>query len=179
MAYTPSATSPVPTSQDLRTRQNSNVSESEAALSTRRVRFTTKWELINAASNEKAQVVEVTIANLLPTFSLSRSTSINSIHTISIKSSGVKTLRAGTFSRLVPGDQARVDVLISGAEKVKMGEKAVVEVRDAKGELVGSSGGWDVAPLVEKWTTDRDVLARHEAPTWVRSTTKLLRLLVD
>lgn len=166
ISYSPSVGPPT-TPQG--TQGDSKAPESEAVLSVRRVRFTTKWELTNSPSrNQRAQIVEVTLANLLPTFSLSRSTSINSNHTISIKGNGIKTVRQGNVFRLVPGDQARVDVLVMGTEKMKAGERATVEVKDSRGKVVGSVGGWEVSPLVEEWTADAAVLARHEVPTWVR-----------
>jgi alpha-L-fucosidase len=154
MSYTPSN---VPST-------SSSTNSSKADISIRRVRFTTKWELIN---NQRAQIVEVTLANLLPTFTLSKSTSITSNHSISITGNGIKTLHPGSMVRLVPGDQARVDVIVTGANASNIGKNATVEIRDKQGNLVGSFGGWQISPLVEKWTADADVLSQHEAPTWV------------
>ncbi|KAF5349105.1 hypothetical protein D9756_009517 [Leucocoprinus leucothites] len=156
MAYTPSAAPPNTTSS------SNTTAESEAVISVRRARFTTKWELL-PTSNDKAQVVEVTLANLLPTNSLSASTSLVSNHTISVTGDGISTVRPGSIVRLVPGDQVRVDVLVTGSTE---GKNATVEVRNANGDLVGSSPGWQGEGLVENWTADREVLDRHEAPTW-------------
>ncbi|KAF9442800.1 glycoside hydrolase family 29 protein [Macrolepiota fuliginosa MF-IS2] len=148
----------------------SGTPESSAALSVRRVRFTTKWELVNSTTssspNQKAQIVEVTLANILPAFTLSQATAINSKHSISITGNGITTVQPGTVFRLVPGDQVRMDVLVTGTEKVQGNATAMVEVRDSQGKVVGSAGGWEVLPLVEEWTADASVLARHEVPTW-------------
>lgn len=168
MSYTPSIEPRV-------TNTTSQTSESSATLSIRRVRFTTKWESLT--KSEKAQIVEITLANLLPTSTLSKSTSINSNHTISIKGNGIKTVRPGSIVRLVPGDQARVDVLVTGTSKSNTGKNATVEVRDSHGKVVGSTGGWQISPLVEEWTVDADVLSRHEAPTWVSPSVSLPQLL--
>jgi alpha-L-fucosidase len=144
--------------------------ESDAVLSVRRVRFTTKWELIDTSPSsstdqQKAQIVEVTLSNILPTHILSAQTSLTSNHTIRITGNGITTIRPGTIGRLVPGDQVRVDVIVSGTN-ARSGT-ATVEVRNAENEKVGSQGGWEVLPLIETWTPDADVLERHEAPTWV------------
>ncbi|KAF9439488.1 hypothetical protein P691DRAFT_786394, partial [Macrolepiota fuliginosa MF-IS2] len=88
--------------------------ESAAALSVRRVRFTTKWELVNStmssSPNQKAQIVEVTLANILPAFTLSQAAAINSKHSISITGNGITTVQPGTVFRLVPRDQAWIDI---------------------------------------------------------------------
>jgi alpha-L-fucosidase len=154
MSYTPSKVPPT----------SSSTNSSNADISIRRVRFTTKWELIK---NQRAQIVEVTLANLLPTFSLSKSTSITSNHSISVTGNGIKTLHPGSIVRLVPGDQARVDVIVTGANVSNTGKNATVEIRDKQGNVVGSFGGWEIEPLIEEWTADADVLSKHEVPTWV------------
>jgi hypothetical protein len=84
--------------------------------------------------------------------------------------------------RLVPGDQARVDVFISNDNSeededdntntdantnAKGPATATVIVRDPQGRIVLSSSGWAVQGLVETWTAEREVLERHETPTWV------------
>ncbi|KAJ7113228.1 glycoside hydrolase superfamily [Mycena crocata] len=87
------------------------------ALVVRRARFTTRWAFVGG------QAVEVTLANLLPSFTLSRSASIMSAH--------------------------RVEVV--GARCAGEG-----------GVEVGVAGG----DVVEEWTPEKEVLARHETPAW-------------
>ncbi|KAJ6631221.1 glycoside hydrolase family 29 protein [Mycena sp. CBHHK59/15] len=130
------------------------------ALAVRRTRFTTRWEDVGGA---RAQAVEVTLANLLPSRSLSRNTSIATRHTVEVLGPGVCTVAPGVINRLVPGDQARVDVLVTG---VQQNGSAVVRVRDAEGRVVGASGGWAASPLVEEWTPEEGVLGMHETPAW-------------
>ncbi|KAJ7678622.1 alpha-L-fucosidase-domain-containing protein [Mycena rosella] len=126
------------------------------SLVVRRARFTTRWETVRGV---RAQAVEIILVNMLPSFTLSPATSITSAHQIEVVGTGIPTLAAGVVQRLVSGDQARVDVLMTG-------ETAVVQVRDAQGRVVLRSKEWAVAPLVEQWTADADVLVTHETPIW-------------
>ncbi|KAK7057925.1 glycoside hydrolase family 29 protein [Favolaschia claudopus] len=143
--------------------------DGKAALAVRRTRFTTRWDMVDGA---RAQAVQVTLANTLPSAAFGNastsSISITSPHTVEIVSPGFKTLQRGVVNRLVPGDQARVDVFVLN-EACMVNEStttATVVVRDARGRVVLSSGGWAVTPLVEKWTSEKEVLERHETPTW-------------
>ncbi|KAF9262562.1 glycoside hydrolase family 29 protein [Marasmius fiardii PR-910] len=130
------------------------------ALSIRRVRFTNRWESVG---HRRAQAVEVTVANLLPTSALSANNSLNSRHTVEVSGPGIKTLTPGVVNRLVPGDQVRVDVLVTG---VQDGTNASVEIKDANGRRLGISDGWAASALIENWTADTNTLMKHETPTW-------------
>lgn len=134
-------------------------------LSIRRARFTTRWDMVN---NERAQAVEVTLANLLPSYTLSRNTSVVSQYELELSGSGVQTVSPGAVYRLVPADQVRIDVLITTS---KTNGNATVQIKDTHGNIIGTSAGWPVTPLVENWTADPEVLSTHETPTWVSSTT--------
>ncbi|KAG7450034.1 glycoside hydrolase family 29 protein [Guyanagaster necrorhizus] len=133
---------------------------SEPALAIRRARFTTLWEAVNGT---RAQVVEVTVANMLPTRLLSAETSLLSKHVVSVSGSGVETLVPGIVNRLVPGDQVTVEVLVSGS---RADGSAAVTIEDPNGDIVGTSSGWLTIPLVEYWTPDADILRTHETPSW-------------
>ncbi|KAJ7076101.1 glycoside hydrolase family 29 protein [Mycena belliarum] len=135
------------------------------ALAVRRARFTTRWQ--DVAGVGRAQAVEVTLANLLPSSSLTLNGTgaLTRPHTLSLAGPGLRTVVPGVLNRLVPGGQARVDVLVTGANSHGNGS-AVVEVRDAQGTLVGVSPEFETAPLVERWTADEGSLARHETPGW-------------
>ncbi|KAF7362678.1 Glycoside hydrolase [Mycena venus] len=145
-------------------------STAKPALAIRRARFTTRWDTVKSA---RAQAVEVTLANMLPSASFStlnstaspRALAITSPHTIELTGPGITTLAKGTVKRLVPGDQARVDVFVSNTNSAVKGTATVV-VRDALGRVVLSSDGWAMAPLVETWTAEKEVLERHETPSW-------------
>ncbi|KAJ7358164.1 glycoside hydrolase family 29 protein [Mycena albidolilacea] len=144
-------------------------------LAIRRARFTTRWDTVRGA---RAQAVEVTLANMLPSAAFSSLTStstentsaalaITTPHTIELIGPGLTTLSRGVVQRLVPGDQARVDVLVANTNANSAGGgTATVVVRDARGQVVLSSAGWAMAPLVESWTAEKEVLERHETPTW-------------
>ncbi|KAJ7640579.1 glycoside hydrolase superfamily [Mycena rosella] len=139
-----------------------SVATPPAALSlvVRRARFTTRWQTMRGV---RAQAVEITLANMLPSFTLSPATSITSAHQIEVVGAGITTLAAGVVQHLVPGDQACVDVLVTGC---RAGETTVVQMRDTQGRVVLRSQEWAVAPLMKQWTADADVLATHETSTW-------------
>ncbi|KAJ3891702.1 glycoside hydrolase family 29 protein [Lentinula edodes] len=132
------------------------------SLVVRRARFTSRWEMVN---NTRAQAVQVTIANLLPTFSVSAKTSINSKHTIEISGPSVTTVSPGVVNRLVPGDQARVDVLITGSTT---GSKTTIIIKNFTGNIVGESSGWPSTALATTYTADTTSLSAHETPSWWR-----------
>ncbi|KAJ6499583.1 glycoside hydrolase family 29 protein [Mycena vitilis] len=130
------------------------------ALSVRRARFSTRWEDIDGV---RAQAVEVTLANLLPGLTLSRNTSLTSPHTVELQGPGIRTVRPGAINRLVPADQVRVDVFVTGSSA---NGSAVVRLLDSAGNLVGNSSAFPTSPLVENWTPDTESLALHETPSW-------------
>ncbi|KAG6918257.1 hypothetical protein DXG01_015631 [Tephrocybe rancida] len=130
-------------------------------LSVRQARWTTRWQLIDGV---RAQAVEVTLANLLPASSLSPATAVNAQVLVSIDGEGIRTVAPGEVYRLVPADQARLDVFVTGG---RTGARATVRLRDVNGGDLGSSGGWEVVPLVERWTPDAALLKTHETPSWV------------
>ncbi|KAF7323777.1 Glycoside hydrolase [Mycena kentingensis (nom. inval.)] len=140
-----------------------SVTSSRPALSVRRARFSQRWELL---ADKRAQVVEVTLANLLPASSLSSSTALNAAHTLEIVGAGIKTVKHGIVNRLVPADQARIDVLITGA---RQNGTAVVQIRDSNGKVVGISPEFKTSALVDEYTPDQASLAVHETPTWFNS----------
>ncbi|KAE9386558.1 glycoside hydrolase family 29 protein [Gymnopus androsaceus JB14] len=130
------------------------------ALVIRRARFTSRWEMVNGT---RAQAVQVTIANLLPNSMSSLNTSLNSKHTVEISGPGITTVTPGILNRLVPGDQARVDVLITGSTT---GSNATVVIKDSAGNVIGQSSGWTTTALIEEYTADAASLSAHETPTW-------------
>ncbi|KAF8189948.1 glycoside hydrolase family 29 protein [Mycena galopus ATCC 62051] len=130
------------------------------ALAIRRARFTTRWEDIDGV---RAQAVEVTLANLLPGFTLSQNTSITTPHTVELVGPGIKTVSAGVINRLVPADQARVDVFVTGSA---VNGSAIVQIRDSSGNVVATSGNFPTSPLVASYTPDTDSLSMHETPSW-------------
>lgn len=116
-------------------------------------------------NGKRAQAVEVTLANLLPAHTLAPNTSITNKHDITITGTDIKTVGSGSVYRLVPGDQARFDVFVTGS---RANGTANIQVADSNGRAIGSSAGWPTNPLIEKWTADAKVLSAHETPTWVR-----------
>ncbi|KAF5354363.1 hypothetical protein D9758_010751 [Tetrapyrgos nigripes] len=129
-------------------------------LSIRRARFTSRWENVG---DVRAQAVEVTIANMLPNAAFSEENSLNSRHSVEITGPGITMLSPGVVNRLVPGDQVKVDVLVSGSMD---GTNATIVIKDAFGNVIGTSPDWPVTSLIEKWTPDAAILSTHETPTW-------------
>ncbi|KAK7046728.1 glycoside hydrolase [Favolaschia claudopus] len=130
------------------------------SLTVRRARFTTRWEDINGV---RAQAVEVTLANMLPGLTLSPNTSIASRHTVELVGTGIQTISPGVVNRLVPADQARIDVMVTGSTA---NGSAVVQIRDASGNVVATSEEFPTSPLVENYTPNADSLTMHETPSW-------------
>ncbi|KAG1828517.1 glycoside hydrolase family 29 protein [Suillus variegatus] len=130
-------------------------------LSVHSAQFSTRWEDING---QRAQAVAITLANLLPgSYATSPNTSINSRYEISVTGEGVSTVTPGLVYRLVPADQARVDVFILNDGGTG---NATVTIKNEFGNVIGTSVGWPIVPLRTEWTADADVLATHETPTW-------------
>ncbi|KAH7912706.1 glycoside hydrolase family 29 protein [Hygrophoropsis aurantiaca] len=130
-------------------------------LSVRSAQFTTRWEDVGS---QRAQAVLVTLANLLPgSFAGSANSSLDSKYQIEITGPGVTTVTPGLLYRLMPSDQARVDVLVLNNNGTG---NATIQIKDSAGNVVGTSDGWPIAPLREDWTPDPNVLTTHETPTW-------------
>ncbi|KAG2032284.1 glycoside hydrolase family 29 protein [Suillus americanus] len=130
-------------------------------LSVRSAQFSTRWEDVNG---QRAQAVAITLANLLPgSHATSSNASINSRYEISVVGEGVSTVTPGLVYRLVPADQARVDVLILNNNGTG---NATVTIKGELGNIVGTSVGWPIVSLRTEWTADADVLSTHETPTW-------------
>lgn len=127
----------------------------------RRTRFTTKWEDVDGI---RAQVVEVTIANLAPATAFS-SGSVTSPFEVYIVGSDTITVLPGYVNRLVASDQVRVDVLVYGTSS---NGNVAVQINNSFGKILSVSDGWPVTPLRETWAPDTSVLSTHETPTWVR-----------
>lgn len=131
-------------------------------LSVRNTQFSTRWEDVDA---QRAQVVAITLANILPgSYATSLNASIDSRFEISVSGEGVFTIAAGLVYRLVPADQTRVDVLVFNNNSGT--GNATVMIKDGSGNIVGTSGGWPIVPLQTEWIVDADVLTTHETPTW-------------
>ncbi|KAH7929517.1 glycoside hydrolase family 29 protein [Leucogyrophana mollusca] len=130
-------------------------------LSVRSTQFSTRWEDVGS---QRAQAVVVTLANLLPgSLATSVNASIDSKYQIEVTGPGVTTVAPGVLYRLMPADQARVDVLVLNNNGTG---NATVQIKDSAGNIVGTSDGWPIIPLQENWTPDPNVLTTHETPTW-------------
>ncbi|KZP28385.1 glycoside hydrolase family 29 protein [Athelia psychrophila] len=137
-----------------------SITAADLALSIRRARFTTRWEDVLGV---KAQVVEITLANLAPE-SQSLSRAVTSPMIVHVIGGGATTIKPGMVNRLMGSDQARVEVLVLGVGT--SGGDASVLITDIAGKVLGISEGWPVSPPMQEWTTDAAVLGKHETPSW-------------
>jgi alpha-L-fucosidase len=140
---------------------SSSANSTGPAVAVRRARFTSRWEDFNGT---RAQAVQVTLANLLPSMALSMNTSLNGNFSVEISGPGIHLVSPGTVHRLTPGDQVTTDVYITGS---KNGTNTAVTLKDRDGSVIGTSSGWPASPLIQNWTADSSVLGAHETPTWV------------
>ncbi|KAG6840365.1 hypothetical protein C0991_007181, partial [Blastosporella zonata] len=132
----------------------------DSSISVRRTRFTTRWEELDG---RRAQAVEVTIANLLPAFTLSRETSVSDELRVSITGEHIQMVASASIHRLVPSDQVKVDVFVTGS---RQDGHAIVHIHDSHGNELGSSAGWITSPLVDEWSANATLLRTHETPSW-------------
>lgn len=132
-------------------------------ISVRRARFTSRWADIDGL---RTQAVEVTLANLAPQSTFA-SGSVTAPFLVDIVGFGVTTISPGVINRLVASDQVRVDILVTVSD-TNPGGDASVRIKDANGNILGTSDGWPVTPLRQEWTSEAQVLGTHETPTWVR-----------
>lgn len=145
-------------------------------LSIRTVQFSMRWEDVNG---QRAQAVAITLANLLPgSLGSSPDASIQSKYEVEVIGEGVTTVTPGVIHRLVPADQARFDVLVLNDNGTG---NATVRIKDARGNVVGTSTGWPITPLRQTWTADESVLSTHEPPAWVcfLSQRRMVVLILD
>jgi len=137
-------------------------------LAVRRVRSTTRWELL-PQSHDRAQVLEITIANLLASTSSVIQSWLTTPHVVEIVSPLFDTVQAATIHRLAPSDEVRVEVLVVKKKNVQEGASgtANVEIRDHLGDLVGLSRHWSVSVMQTRWEESTSSLSLHETPKWV------------
>ncbi|EIW76474.1 glycoside hydrolase family 29 protein [Coniophora puteana RWD-64-598 SS2] len=131
------------------------------ALAFRRVRLTSRWELVNGT---RAQAVEVTLANLTPVTAF-ETASITTPLKVTVSGPSFSTVRPGIIYRLTAADQVRVDVLVENLTQMESNELTVV-VEDESGQVVASSSGWRAMSRREEFATSDQALEHHETPTW-------------
>ncbi|KAH7096824.1 glycoside hydrolase [Auriculariales sp. MPI-PUGE-AT-0066] len=125
----------------------------------RQTRFTTK------RSEDGYQIVEVSLANLLPA---GDDGWLFSTRKVTINSPVVTTIKAGVVHRLMASDEVRVEVLVAPKRGIKPGTTgpATIELRDKNDKLIEISKGWTARVPDAKWGKDLQSLERHEAPNW-------------
>jgi hypothetical protein len=150
------------------------------ALSVKEVRLTMRT--IEEGPHEGSPVVAVTISNHLATLECIQGhvgSHLDGQYTIEVIGSGLKTVVPGPIRRLMPGDDARVDVgieiLESSASELSSSKGVHVTIRDASGYLIMKSEKWgiDLSSVHNAYESNHKSLMAHETPRWVRSSLSL------
>ncbi|EIW76353.1 glycoside hydrolase family 29 protein [Coniophora puteana RWD-64-598 SS2] len=132
------------------------------SLSYRRVRPTSRWEAVDGI---RAQVYEVTLANLVPDTAFETGSVLFPLK-IEMFGATVRTVKPGVINRLTAGDQVVVDVLVENPSSVVEGGELTVVMTDNRGNPISTSPGWPAAPLRENFGLSTSALESHETPTW-------------
>ena len=121
-----------------------------SALSVQSVRPTQKWTDYNT------QVVEVTVNNA------GSECFAGSGLNVTLEGEGFETVEPGFVKRLCPGEQKVVQVGVQGASNGPAELNVLID--DGKRQRSKQFGDIEIGFL--EWTSDLDVIAKHEAPDW-------------
>ena len=110
------------------------------------------------------QIYEVTVNNTGSTTWITSSDRL----TVSIKSSGVRTVQAATIKRLMPGDSAIVEVGVQNARGVASGSSgsatAVASWNHGNHQTHEFTANFGIA----KYTSTATSINTHQSPSWFR-----------
>jgi hypothetical protein len=120
------------------------------ALSVQSVRPTQKW------TDHETQVVEVTVNNA------GSECFAGSGLSVSLQGEGFETVQTGTIKRLCPGEQKIVQVGVQGSSEGPGDVRVIID----DGQHLRSKVLGDIKIGFLEWTSDLDVIAKHEAPDW-------------
>ncbi|KAG8817644.1 hypothetical protein FRC17_011134 [Serendipita sp. 399] len=142
------------------------VSKLDPAIALKDLRPTLRW-VEKADDGPKEPIVEVTIANML---AVPRHHSIGVLdgdYAVNVVGMGIHTSVPGRIKRLIPGDDARVDV---GLVVSRLETTVHVELYDVKKDrLVWRSEAWELQLEELHYEATRASLMRHETPRWWRN----------
>ncbi|PVF93523.1 glycoside hydrolase [Serendipita vermifera] len=150
-----------------------NVDHYTPSLTVKNLRLTTRH--VEDGPQQGDRVVEVTLSNML---AYSRDTNlleggfITGRYSIHITGPGVVTTLPGKITRLMPGDDARLDVGVTISQSTSKSLASIpvhVEIRREKDPLVIRSEEWKMDILPEEYEATSESLARHETPSWWRN----------
>jgi len=152
-----------------------------SALSIKEVRITRRT--VEDGLHKGNPVVSVTMSNLLATIEGIRNhpeSYLNGEYTVKMVGNGIRTLVPGRIRRLMPGDDARVDVGIevsnSRVAKTNSLDEIHVELCNASGHLIMKSEQWHVnlTSIYTAYEPTQESLMAHETPRWVGFASSIL-----
>ncbi|KIM24235.1 glycoside hydrolase family 29 protein [Serendipita vermifera MAFF 305830] len=145
------------------------------ALGIKHVRPTKR--MVEEGPHQGSPVVDVTVSNLMATLDGIRKvhgSHLDGNYTVSVVGKGVHTVVPGRIRRLMPGDDARVDVGIKLSKKYDTSTFSPalhVELHDDSGRLVFRGEKWkmDLSSIHAEYEPTKDSLMTHETPRWWRN----------
>ena len=123
---------------------------SGSALGVQSLRPTQKW------TDHETQLVEVTVNNA------GSECFAGSGLNVTLEGEGFETLEPGFVKRLCPGEQKIVQVGVRGSSNGPADVRVLID----DGQHVRSKVFGDTEIGFLEWTSDLDVIAKHEAPDW-------------
>lgn len=124
------------------------------------VRATRRWEDVDG---RKAQVVEVALINLRSLTAIDDKRAWAGPQEVSLKGSSFKTIRPARVSRLIPGDQVTVDVLVEPTSESASFDGAEVVLSGGESHPVKVTGSHIVHDHTQ-WTAEQ--AEGHSAAKW-------------
>jgi alpha-L-fucosidase len=142
------------------------------------LRLTTRH--VESGPQQGHRVVEVTISNMMASSretSLLESGFLTGIYSVHIVGPGITTTLPGKIIRLMPGDDARLDIGITIDQSISKAPTSIpvyIEIRKGNSPLVIRSEEWEMEIVPEEYEATAKSLASHETPTWVSLVSQLI-----
>lgn len=147
-------------------------------LSVKDVKPTTRF--VESGEKRGGSIVEVKISNLLAATRDSRFFYgfLDEVIQVALIGEDISTTVPGRIRRLMPGDDARLDIGIRRESSALSSSAVHVELRELSGTLLLKSETWIVQWLPERYEANKQSLDRHESPRWVCGLRSVFRILI-
>lgn len=162
-------------SSDSNSRAMGRKGHSSPALAVKDLKMTTRF--VEWGDHRGHSVVEVTIANLAPAVRKGQLYTgfLDGDYTVHVVGEGISTSVPGRIRRLMPSDDARLDIGIKSEERdTAKGYSVRVHLYDRAGHLVMKSEEWDLVTHSGVYDASKESLDKHETPRWVRHFTSFV-----
>jgi alpha-L-fucosidase len=140
----------------------------KAVLGIKRLELTTR--LVEWGDHKGDSIVEVAVANLAASTrdAAYYEAFLDAPYAVHVSGNGVSTTVPGKIRRLMPGDDARVDIGLDMEPRLSdMAYRVKVQLYDASSHLVMESEEWELRVLPESYEATKESLDTHETPRWV------------